>query len=99
VALAVGLVRLVKPGKASHHRSHWFALTMDKDNRDDFTFAKLENLKMQVTFRMSVVVVSSFSFLLCRENHRSQLEGTRKPKSFTELLEKPDLRFHGAQYP
>jgi len=27
---------------------------MDKDNRDDFTFAKLEDLKLQVTFRMCV---------------------------------------------
>ena len=25
---------------------------MDKDNRDDFTFAKLSDLKMPVTFRM-----------------------------------------------
>lgn len=52
---------------------------MDKDNRDDFTFAKLSDLKLPVTFRIS------------------QLEGTRKPRSFTELLEKPELRFHGVQ--
>ncbi|OCH90330.1 atypical/PIKK/PI3K protein kinase [Obba rivulosa] len=52
---------------------------MDKDNRDDFTFAKLSDLKLPVTFRIS------------------QLEGTRKPHSFTEVLEKPDLRFHGVQ--
>ncbi|KAH9930146.1 atypical/PIKK/PI3K protein kinase [Fomitopsis serialis] len=52
---------------------------MDKDNRDDFTFAKLSDLKLPVTFRIS------------------QLEGTRKPHPFTELLEKPDLRFHGVQ--
>ncbi|KAI0730079.1 atypical/PIKK/PI3K protein kinase [Fomitopsis betulina] len=52
---------------------------MDKDNRDDFTFAKLSDLKLPVTFRIS------------------QLEGTRKPYAFTELLEKPDLRFHGVQ--
>ena len=25
---------------------------MDKDNRDDFTFAKLSDLKLPVTFRM-----------------------------------------------
>ncbi|KAL1949822.1 hypothetical protein VTO73DRAFT_8703 [Trametes versicolor] len=52
---------------------------MDKDNRDDFTFAKLSDLKMPVTFRIS------------------QLEGTRKPHPFTEVLEKPELRFHGVQ--
>ncbi|EPS97255.1 hypothetical protein FOMPIDRAFT_1166642 [Fomitopsis schrenkii] len=52
---------------------------MDKDNRDDFTFAKLSDLKLPVTFRIS------------------QLEGTRKPHSFTELLENPELRFHGVQ--
>lgn len=28
------------------------APAMDKDNRDDFTFAKLSDLKMPVTFRM-----------------------------------------------
>ncbi|KAI0064055.1 atypical/PIKK/PI3K protein kinase [Artomyces pyxidatus] len=27
----------------------------------------------------------------------SQLEGTRHPKSYTEVIEKPELRFHGAQ--
>ncbi|OSC99931.1 atypical/PIKK/PI3K protein kinase [Trametes coccinea BRFM310] len=52
---------------------------MDKDNRDDFTFAKLSDLKMPVTFRIS------------------QLEGTRRPHPFTEVLEKPELRFHGVQ--
>ncbi|EMD33468.1 class 3 phosphatylinositol 3-kinase [Gelatoporia subvermispora B] len=52
---------------------------MDKDNRDDFTFAKLSDLKLPVTFRIS------------------QLEGTRKPHSFSEVLEKPELRFHGVQ--
>ncbi|KAI0833713.1 atypical/PIKK/PI3K protein kinase [Trametes gibbosa] len=52
---------------------------MDKDNRDDFTFAKLSDLKMPVTFRIS------------------QLEGTRKPHPFTEVLEKPELRSYGVQ--
>ncbi|KAF4613918.1 hypothetical protein D9613_007858 [Agrocybe pediades] len=52
---------------------------MDKDNRDDFTFAKLSDLKLPVTFRIS------------------QLEGIRKPNTFTEILEKPELRFHGVQ--
>lgn len=28
---------------------------------------------------------------------RSQLEGNRKPRSFTELLENPELQFHGVQ--
>ncbi|PPQ99151.1 hypothetical protein CVT24_009341 [Panaeolus cyanescens] len=54
---------------------------MDKDNRDDFTFAKLSDLKLPVTFRIS------------------QLEGLRKPRTFTELLENPELRFHGVQSP
>ncbi|SJK99956.1 related to phosphatidylinositol 3-kinase [Armillaria ostoyae] len=52
---------------------------MDKDNRDDFTFATLSNLKMPVTFRIN------------------QLEGIRHPRSFSELLNKPELRFHGVQ--
>ncbi|KAF8220972.1 atypical/PIKK/PI3K protein kinase [Tricholoma matsutake] len=52
---------------------------MDKDNRDDFTFARLTHLKLPVTFRIS------------------QLEGIRRPRPFTELLVKPELRFHGVQ--
>ncbi|KAH7884554.1 putative atypical/PIKK/PI3K protein kinase [Phlebopus sp. FC_14] len=52
---------------------------MDKDNRDDFTFAKLSDLKLPVTFRIS------------------QLEGNRPQKSVSEVLEHPELRFHGAQ--
>ncbi|KAH6909088.1 atypical/PIKK/PI3K protein kinase [Coprinopsis sp. MPI-PUGE-AT-0042] len=52
---------------------------MDKDSRDDFTFARLSDLKLPVTFRIS------------------QLEGIRKLKSFTEVLENPDLQFHGLQ--
>ncbi|KAN0093130.1 phosphatidylinositol 3-kinase [Tylopilus felleus] len=52
---------------------------MDKDNRDDFTFAKLSDLKLPVTFRIS------------------QLEGTRPRKSVSDVLENPELRFHGAQ--
>ncbi|KAF8896526.1 putative atypical/PIKK/PI3K protein kinase [Infundibulicybe gibba] len=51
---------------------------MDKDSRDDFTFAKLSDLKLPVTFRM-------------------QLEGNRQQRSFTEVLENPQLRFHGVQ--
>ncbi|OBZ72708.1 Phosphatidylinositol 3-kinase catalytic subunit type 3 [Grifola frondosa] len=57
---------------------------MDKDNRDDFSFAKLSDLKLQ-------------SHSASHASYRSQLEGTRKPRSFTELLEKPELRFHGVQ--
>ncbi|KAF9070787.1 putative atypical/PIKK/PI3K protein kinase [Rhodocollybia butyracea] len=52
---------------------------MDKDHRDDFTFARLSDIKLPVTFRIS------------------QLEGNRKPRTFTEVLENPDLKFHGAQ--
>ncbi|KAJ4480107.1 atypical/PIKK/PI3K protein kinase [Lentinula aciculospora] len=51
---------------------------MDKDHRDDFTFARLSDLKLSVTFRM-------------------QLEGIRKPRTFTEVLENPDFKFHGVQ--
>ncbi|KZW02777.1 hypothetical protein EXIGLDRAFT_759492 [Exidia glandulosa HHB12029] len=55
---------------------------MDKDNNTkDFTFAKLSDLKLPVTFRVS------------------QMEGTRKPRSYTELLEHPELRFAGVQLP
>ncbi|KAJ4493031.1 atypical/PIKK/PI3K protein kinase [Lentinula edodes] len=58
----------------------WFRkVFMDKDHRDDFTFARLSDLKVPVTLRIS------------------QLEGTRKPRSFTEVLENPDLKFHGVQ--
>ena len=32
---------------------------MDKDNRDDFTFAKLSDLKLPVTLRMSAAFVES----------------------------------------
>ncbi|KAI0806054.1 atypical/PIKK/PI3K protein kinase [Irpex lacteus] len=52
---------------------------MDKDSRDDFTFAKLSDLKLPVTFCIS------------------QLEGTRKPFTFTDVLERPELRFYGVQ--
>ncbi|PSS34047.1 hypothetical protein PHLCEN_2v1951 [Hermanssonia centrifuga] len=52
---------------------------MDKENKDDFTFAKLTDLKLPVTLRIS------------------QLEGIRHARPFTEILEKPELRFHGVQ--
>ncbi|CAG7852601.1 Phosphatidylinositol 3-kinase vps34 Short=PI3-kinase vps34; Short=PI3K vps34; Short=PtdIns-3-kinase vps34; AltName: Full=Vacuolar protein sorting-associated protein 34 [Serendipita indica DSM 11827] len=55
---------------------------MDKDsNGREFHFAKLSDLKVPVTFRIS------------------QLEGTRKPLSFTELLDKPELKHSGLQLP
>ncbi|KAG8764732.1 Phosphatidylinositol (PI) 3-kinase, partial [Serendipita sp. 398] len=55
---------------------------MDKDsNGKEFHFAKISDLKIPVTFRIS------------------QLEGTRKPLSFTELLDKPESRFSGLQLP
>jgi hypothetical protein len=36
---------------------------MDKDNRDDFTFAKLSDLKLPVTFRMYALTSHSSSHL------------------------------------
>nr|GAT46026.1 atypical/PIKK/PI3K protein kinase [Mycena chlorophos] len=48
-------------------------------DKDDFTFAKLSDIQLPVTFRIS------------------QLEGIRQQYTFTELLEKPELRFHGVQ--
>ncbi|KAF8233609.1 hypothetical protein L208DRAFT_1265658 [Tricholoma matsutake] len=52
---------------------------MDKDNWDDFIFARLSHLKLPVTFRIS------------------QLEDARHPQPFMELLENPELWFHGTQ--
>ena len=72
---------------------------MDKDNRDDFTFAKLSDLKFPVTFRMWVRLRLLYRNLQLINIYSSQLEGTRHPRPFTELLEKPDLRFHGVQQP
>ena len=68
---------------------------MDKDNRDDFTFAKLSDLKLPVTFRMFVHQLLDWRLLT--QHCRSQLEGIRHPHTFTEVLENPDLRFHGVQ--
>ncbi|KAG8929907.1 Phosphatidylinositol (PI) 3-kinase [Tulasnella sp. 418] len=50
-----------------------------KDGPKDFTFARLSDINLQVTFRIS------------------QLEGIRKPRPYSELLEKPELRFAGVQ--
>ncbi|KIO18071.1 hypothetical protein M407DRAFT_226452 [Tulasnella calospora MUT 4182] len=51
----------------------------NKENNKDFTFAKLSDLNLPVTFRIS------------------QLEGIRKPRSYADILENPDLRFAGVQ--
>jgi phosphatidylinositol 3-kinase len=72
---------------------------MDKDNKDDFTFAKLSDLKLPVTFRMYGSVVDVILSIYLMDNFRSQLEGTRRPRSLIELLDKPELRFHGVQSP
>lgn len=71
---------------------------MDKDNRDDFTFAKLSDLKLPLTFRM-YVVSDLYPNGLCPTDvpFSSQLEGTRPRKSISDVLENPELRFHGAQ--
>lgn len=46
--------------RRSESRGHPFSSTrMDKDNRDDFTFAKLSDLKVPVTLRMSAVSAGS----------------------------------------
>jgi hypothetical protein len=37
---------------------------MDKDNRDDFTFAKLSDLKLPVTFRMWVYTFNQLIIIL-----------------------------------
>jgi len=73
---------------------------MDKDNRDDFTFAKLSDLKVPVTLRMLAIFVESVPQNCAqRVEDSSQFEGSRVPRTFTELLEKPELRFHGVQTP
>jgi len=73
---------------------------MDKDNRDDFTFAKLSDLKVPVTLRMSAISCQiTRTRLGSRVEDSSQFEGSRVPRTFTELLEKPELRFHGVQTP
>ncbi|KAF8623642.1 hypothetical protein AX17_007342 [Amanita inopinata Kibby_2008] len=70
---------------------------MDKDNRDDFTFAKLSDLKLPVTFRVFVSSLLTARANVLTLDYRSQLEGVRKPRSYTELLENPELRHHGVQ--
>jgi phosphatidylinositol 3-kinase len=70
---------------------------MDKDNRDDFTFAKLTDLKVPVTLRMSATFPGFHCITMYSRVDSSQFEGTRVPRTFTELLEKPELRFHGVQ--
>lgn len=71
---------------------------MDKDNSKDFTFVKLSDLKANLTFRM---YVSEFYMLssIFTVGFSSELEGTRDKNLFSDLLENPELRFHGAQLP
>ena len=47
------------PFRPSGSRGHPLLSIMDKDNRDDFTFAKLSDLKLPVTLRMSAVFAES----------------------------------------
>jgi len=67
---------------------------MDKDSRDDFTFAKLCDIKLPVTFRMYGISDLSIYYSLSR---RSQLEGVRKLRTATEILDNPELRVCGVQ--
>ena len=69
---------------------------MDKDNKEDFSFGRSCDLKVPVTFRMSVSALPS-DFFCCITRTRSQLEGVRHPRPVTELIDKPELRFHGVQ--
>ena len=46
---------------------------MDKDNRDDFTFAKLSDLKLPLTFRMYVLFWLSISKRLIPNGYLTQL--------------------------
>jgi phosphatidylinositol 3-kinase len=71
---------------------------MDKDNKEDFSFGRSCDLKVPVTFRMSVSTLPLGSFCLLIQT-RSQLEGVRHPRPFTEIIDKPELRFHGVQSP
>ncbi|KZS92387.1 putative atypical/PIKK/PI3K protein kinase [Sistotremastrum niveocremeum HHB9708] len=49
----------------------------------DFSFARLSDLKLPLTVTFRI----------------SQLQGKREPRRYTELLEKPELRFSGLQSP
>ena len=69
---------------------------MDKDNKEDFSFGRSCDLKVPVTFRMSVQLYIWISSVILTQT-RSQLEGVRHPRPFTELIDKPELRFHGVQ--
>jgi hypothetical protein len=66
----------------------------EMESKDDFTFAKLSDINLPITFRMCETMADlSLSLLSARRS--SQLEGTRRPPSHSELLEKPELKFHG----
>lgn len=72
---------------------------MDKDNKEDFSFGRSCDLKVPVTIRMLVSTLSlGFPYINSNQT-RSQLEGVRHPRPFTELIDKPELRFHGVQSP
>jgi phosphatidylinositol 3-kinase len=71
---------------------------MDKDNKEDFSFGRSCDLKVPVTFRMSASALP-LGFFCILIQPRSQLEGVRHPRPFTELIDKPELRFHGVQSP
>lgn len=72
---------------------------MDKENKEDFSFGRSCDLKVPVTFRMLVSTLSlGFPYINLNQT-RSQLEGVRHPRPFTELIDKPELRFHGVQSP
>ena len=71
---------------------------MDKENKEDFSFGRSCDLKVPVTFRM-LVIVSRKTVFPALTRCRSQLEGVRHPRLFTELIERPELRFHGVQSP
>jgi hypothetical protein len=56
---------------------------MDKDNRDDFTFAKLSDLKLPVTLRMSAPFVV---FIVQQYTHQSRVVRSLKDLEFPALL-------------
>ena len=91
-------INLQKPEVIAEFETGPGCREMDRDHREDFTFAKLSDIKLPVTFRMCVCFGAwRRTFGTAHRRRSSQLEGIRKPRPFTELLENPDLRFHGVQ--
>jgi len=66
----------IRFGSRVHLRVKGSFITMDKDNRDDFTFAKLSDLKLPVTVRMYCYSLFSPFKLL---NSPTQIPIRRKP--------------------